>query len=59
LADAQDGEQHGRRGEPNAVSGQESNATVEVPSANSAVSTVPRPHRRWISMNTTVPIGRR
>ncbi len=33
--------------------------TVEVPSANSAsVSLVPRPQRRWISMNTTVPIGR-
>ena len=33
--------------------------TVEVPSTNSAsVSLVPRPHRRWISMNTTVPIGR-
>ena len=32
---------------------------VEVPSTNSAsVSLVPRPHRRWISMNTTVPIGR-
>ena len=33
--------------------------TVEVPSTNSAsVSLVPRPHRRWISMNTIDPIGR-